>query len=143
MLQMMQLVLGCELRSASTLGIQHTFQIVELLISSILIRVYSLESLYYWILIYLFPLLQLAWTCYNFYQSTPTKLAGENYFFHPGQVSYPFHHHHFFYSARKNLNTQISSQVRAFYGLFSRMRIQEICCKKRGIIVISCALQVQ
>lgn len=30
---------------------------------------------------------QLAWTCYNFYQSTPTKLAGENYFFHPGQVS--------------------------------------------------------
>ena len=32
--------------------------------------------------------LQLAWTCYNFYQSTPTKLAGENYFFHPGQVSH-------------------------------------------------------
>lgn len=32
--------------------------------------------------------LQLAWTCYNFYQSTPTKLAGENYFFHSGQVSY-------------------------------------------------------
>lgn len=31
--------------------------------------------------------MQLAWTCYNFYQSTPTKLAGENYFFHPGQVS--------------------------------------------------------
>lgn len=31
-------------------------------------------------------LLQLAWTCYNFYQSTPTKLAGENYFFHTGQV---------------------------------------------------------
>ncbi|KAK8506780.1 hypothetical protein V6N12_002224 [Hibiscus sabdariffa] len=28
---------------------------------------------------------ELAWTCYNFYQSTPTKLAGENYFFHPGQ----------------------------------------------------------
>ncbi|CAN0880422.1 Mannosyl-oligosaccharide 1,2-alpha-mannosidase MNS1 [Linum grandiflorum] len=27
----------------------------------------------------------LAWTCYNFYQSTPTKLAGENYFFQPGQ----------------------------------------------------------
>ncbi|KAK3427885.1 hypothetical protein EUGRSUZ_F04021 [Eucalyptus grandis] len=27
----------------------------------------------------------LAWTCYNFYQSTPTKLAGENYFFHSGQ----------------------------------------------------------
>ncbi|PKA50854.1 Mannosyl-oligosaccharide 1,2-alpha-mannosidase MNS1 [Apostasia shenzhenica] len=27
---------------------------------------------------------ELAWTCYNFYQSTPTKLAGENYFFHPG-----------------------------------------------------------
>ncbi|KAE9601634.1 hypothetical protein Lal_00040660 [Lupinus albus] len=24
---------------------------------------------------------ELAWTCYNFYQSTPTKLAGENYFF--------------------------------------------------------------
>lgn len=32
--------------------------------------------------------MQLAWTCYNFYQSTPTKLAGENYFFHPGQVSF-------------------------------------------------------
>lgn len=31
--------------------------------------------------------LQLAWTCYNFYQSTPTKLAGENYFFNAGQVS--------------------------------------------------------
>ncbi|KAK6796108.1 hypothetical protein RDI58_009563 [Solanum bulbocastanum] len=30
-------------------------------------------------------LLQLAWTCYNFYQSTPTKLAGENYFFNDGQ----------------------------------------------------------
>ncbi|XP_059595588.1 mannosyl-oligosaccharide 1,2-alpha-mannosidase MNS1 [Vitis vinifera] len=28
---------------------------------------------------------ELAWTCYNFYQSTPTKLAGENYFFHSGQ----------------------------------------------------------
>ncbi|KAL6972573.1 mannosyl-oligosaccharide alpha-1,2-mannosidase [Sarracenia purpurea var. burkii] len=28
---------------------------------------------------------ELAWTCYNFYQSTPTKLAGENYFFHGGQ----------------------------------------------------------
>ncbi|KAJ4962716.1 hypothetical protein NE237_022655 [Protea cynaroides] len=28
---------------------------------------------------------ELAWTCYNFYQSTPTKLAGENYFFHAGQ----------------------------------------------------------
>lgn len=28
---------------------------------------------------------ELAWTCYNFYQSTPTKLAGENYFFHVGQ----------------------------------------------------------
>lgn len=28
---------------------------------------------------------ELAWTCYNFYQSTPTKLAGENYFFNPGQ----------------------------------------------------------
>ena len=34
-------------------------------------------------------ILQLAWTCYNFYQSTPTKLAGENYFFNAGQVSYP------------------------------------------------------
>lgn len=30
---------------------------------------------------------QLAWTCYNFYQSTPTKLAGENYFFNSDQVS--------------------------------------------------------
>ncbi|CAH1422952.1 unnamed protein product [Lactuca virosa] len=29
---------------------------------------------------------ELAWTCYNFYQSTPTKLAGENYFFHSGQL---------------------------------------------------------
>ncbi|XP_057967780.1 mannosyl-oligosaccharide 1,2-alpha-mannosidase MNS1-like [Malania oleifera] len=28
---------------------------------------------------------ELAWTCYNFYQSTPTKLAGENYLFHSGQ----------------------------------------------------------
>ncbi|KAL9256242.1 Mannosyl-oligosaccharide 1,2-alpha-mannosidase MNS1-like protein [Drosera capensis] len=28
---------------------------------------------------------ELAWTCYNFYQLTPTKLAGENYFFHAGQ----------------------------------------------------------
>lgn len=28
---------------------------------------------------------ELAWTCYNFYQSTPTKLAGENYFFRPGE----------------------------------------------------------
>ncbi|GAB2268489.1 mannosyl-oligosaccharide alpha-1,2-mannosidase [Dionaea muscipula] len=28
---------------------------------------------------------ELAWTCYNFYQSMPTKLAGENYFFHAGQ----------------------------------------------------------
>lgn len=28
---------------------------------------------------------ELAWTCYNFYQSTPTKLAGENYFFTSGQ----------------------------------------------------------
>ncbi|KAK6915150.1 Glycoside hydrolase family 47 [Dillenia turbinata] len=28
---------------------------------------------------------ELAWTCYNFYQSTPTKLAGENYFFRAGQ----------------------------------------------------------
>ncbi|CAH2036410.1 unnamed protein product [Thlaspi arvense] len=28
---------------------------------------------------------ELAWTCYNFYQSTPTKLAGENYFFNAGQ----------------------------------------------------------
>lgn len=31
-------------------------------------------------------LMQLAWTCYNFYESTPTKLAGENYFFTAGQV---------------------------------------------------------
>ncbi|KAI3814867.1 hypothetical protein L1987_14514 [Smallanthus sonchifolius] len=28
---------------------------------------------------------ELALTCYNFYQSTPTKLAGEKYFFHSGQ----------------------------------------------------------
>ncbi|CAD6247080.1 unnamed protein product [Miscanthus lutarioriparius] len=28
---------------------------------------------------------ELAWTCYNFYQSTPTKLAGENYYFRGGQ----------------------------------------------------------
>ncbi|KAJ3693456.1 hypothetical protein LUZ60_008936 [Juncus effusus] len=28
---------------------------------------------------------ELAKTCYNFYESTPTKLAGENYFFHSGQ----------------------------------------------------------
>ncbi|CAN1139589.1 Mannosyl-oligosaccharide 1,2-alpha-mannosidase MNS1 [Linum perenne] len=28
---------------------------------------------------------ELAWTCYNFYQSTPTKLAGENYFFQSGE----------------------------------------------------------
>ncbi|GLJ24878.1 hypothetical protein SUGI_0475830 [Cryptomeria japonica] len=28
---------------------------------------------------------ELAWTCYNFYQSTPTKLAGENYNFREGQ----------------------------------------------------------
>ncbi|KAL5187452.1 Mannosyl-oligosaccharide 1,2-alpha-mannosidase MNS1 [Glycine soja] len=27
---------------------------------------------------------QLAWTCYNFYQLTPTKLAGENYYFRNG-----------------------------------------------------------
>ncbi|CAN0880435.1 Mannosyl-oligosaccharide 1,2-alpha-mannosidase MNS1 [Linum grandiflorum] len=33
---------------------------------------------------------ELAWTCYNFYQSTPTKLAGENYFFQPGQVVHLF-----------------------------------------------------
>ncbi|RRT40902.1 hypothetical protein BHE74_00048542 [Ensete ventricosum] len=31
-------------------------------------------------------LMQLAWTCYNFYQSTPTKLAGENYYFDGGEV---------------------------------------------------------
>ena len=30
--------------------------------------------------------LQLAWTCYNFYQSTPTKLAGENYVFNSRSV---------------------------------------------------------
>ncbi|CAB4262091.1 unnamed protein product [Prunus armeniaca] len=28
---------------------------------------------------------ELAWTCYNFYQTTPTKLAGENYYFAAGQ----------------------------------------------------------
>uniref|UniRef100_A0A0D6QXY9 alpha-1,2-Mannosidase n=1 Tax=Araucaria cunninghamii TaxID=56994 RepID=A0A0D6QXY9_ARACU len=28
---------------------------------------------------------ELAWTCYNFYQSTPTKLAGENYYFQQGR----------------------------------------------------------
>ncbi|CAJ1941752.1 unnamed protein product [Sphenostylis stenocarpa] len=28
---------------------------------------------------------ELAWTCYNFYQSTPTKLAGENYYFRPDE----------------------------------------------------------
>ncbi|KAG1326879.1 Mannosyl-oligosaccharide 1,2-alpha-mannosidase MNS1 [Cocos nucifera] len=28
---------------------------------------------------------ELSWTCYNFYQSTPTKLAGENYYFHGGE----------------------------------------------------------
>ncbi|KAF8101042.1 hypothetical protein N665_0211s0031 [Sinapis alba] len=28
---------------------------------------------------------ELAWTCYNFYQSTPTKLAGENYYFSAGE----------------------------------------------------------
>ncbi|CAL9079225.1 unnamed protein product [Musa textilis] len=28
---------------------------------------------------------ELVWTCYNFYQSTPTKLAGENYYFRDGQ----------------------------------------------------------
>lgn len=38
------------------------------------------------LLMFLPTLLQLAWTCYNFYQSTPTKLAGENYFFTAGQV---------------------------------------------------------
>nr|KAJ0215646.1 hypothetical protein LSAT_V11C300135130 [Lactuca sativa] len=32
--------------------------------------------------------LQLARTCYNFYQSTPTKLAGENYFLHSGQLMF-------------------------------------------------------
>nr|KAJ0208445.1 hypothetical protein LSAT_V11C500286830 [Lactuca sativa] len=30
----------------------------------------------------------LARTCYNFYQSTPTKLAGENYFLHSGQLMF-------------------------------------------------------
>ncbi|KAL2338689.1 hypothetical protein Fmac_013135 [Flemingia macrophylla] len=28
---------------------------------------------------------ELAWTCYNFYQSTPTKLSGENYYFRNGE----------------------------------------------------------
>ncbi|XP_062192381.1 mannosyl-oligosaccharide 1,2-alpha-mannosidase MNS1-like isoform X2 [Phragmites australis] len=28
---------------------------------------------------------ELVWTCYNFYQSTPTKLAGENYYFRAGE----------------------------------------------------------
>ncbi|GAB2216258.1 hypothetical protein Droror1_Dr00024028 [Drosera rotundifolia] len=28
---------------------------------------------------------ELAWTCYNLFQLTPTKLAAENYFFHTGQ----------------------------------------------------------
>nr|KAJ0219110.1 hypothetical protein LSAT_V11C300126460 [Lactuca sativa] len=32
--------------------------------------------------------LQLAGTCYNFYQSTPKKLAGENYFLHSGQLMF-------------------------------------------------------
>nr|KAJ0212235.1 hypothetical protein LSAT_V11C400168400 [Lactuca sativa] len=32
--------------------------------------------------------LQLARTCYNFYQCTPTKLAGENYFLHSGQLMF-------------------------------------------------------
>ena len=35
-----------------------------------------------------FFLWQLAWICYNFYQSAPTKLAGENYFFHSEQVRF-------------------------------------------------------
>ncbi|KAG4959139.1 hypothetical protein JHK87_035772 [Glycine soja] len=30
---------------------------------------------------------ELAWTCYNFYQLTPTKLAGESYYFSNGQVN--------------------------------------------------------
>ncbi|URD98577.1 Glycosyl hydrolase family 47 [Musa troglodytarum] len=30
-------------------------------------------------------LIELAWTCYNFYQSTPTKLAGQNYYFNGGE----------------------------------------------------------
>ncbi|RLN03036.1 mannosyl-oligosaccharide 1,2-alpha-mannosidase MNS1-like [Panicum miliaceum] len=33
---------------------------------------------------------ELAWTCYSFYQSTPTKLAGENYYFHGGQDAIGF-----------------------------------------------------
>nr|KAJ0225372.1 hypothetical protein LSAT_V11C100039570 [Lactuca sativa] len=32
--------------------------------------------------------LQLARTCYNFYQSTPTKFTGENYFLHSGQLMF-------------------------------------------------------
>nr|KAJ0208756.1 hypothetical protein LSAT_V11C400206870 [Lactuca sativa] len=32
--------------------------------------------------------LQLVRTCYNFYQSTSTKLAGENYFLHSGQLMF-------------------------------------------------------
>ncbi len=31
-------------------------------------------------------LVQLAWTCYNFYMSSPTKLAGEEYYFTDGNV---------------------------------------------------------
>ncbi|KAF3438250.1 hypothetical protein FNV43_RR21011 [Rhamnella rubrinervis] len=34
---------------------------------------------------------ELAWTYYNFYQSTATKLAGENYFFHDVQVQGQVH----------------------------------------------------
>nr|KAJ0199066.1 hypothetical protein LSAT_V11C600321020 [Lactuca sativa] len=37
-------------------------------------------------LIPVFP--KLARTCYNFYQSTPTKLARENYFLHSGQLMF-------------------------------------------------------
>lgn len=50
---------------------------------SIVFRAFSKVSA---VCLLLFSLLQLAWTCYNFYQSTPTKLAGENYFFNAGQV---------------------------------------------------------
>ncbi|OMO81738.1 Glycoside hydrolase, family 47 [Corchorus olitorius] len=32
---------------------------------------------------------ELAWTCYNFYESTPTKLAGESYSFHTGKDMTP------------------------------------------------------
>uniref|UniRef100_A0A0R0GKX7 alpha-1,2-Mannosidase n=1 Tax=Glycine max TaxID=3847 RepID=A0A0R0GKX7_SOYBN len=32
---------------------------------------------------------ELAWTCYNFYQLTPTKLAGESYYFSNGQSNPP------------------------------------------------------